>query len=162
MTTFTGQTVRAILGKIIVSGAEETLQPAETADTIFAMNNYMTALDADGINLGYTIVKSINDEITVAPGAIQGIIFNVAVMIAPDYGAVVTPAMIDGAKLGLSAMRKLSRDIQPMTLPSTLPIGSGNEDSFVDSDQHFFPGSQEGIFTETDRNILLETDTNGS
>lgn len=157
-----GQVVKAILGKIIVGAAEETLQPNETVDTIFAMNNYMTALDADGINLGYTIVSSIDDEITVAPGAIQGIIFNVAVMIAPDYGAVVTPAMIDGAKLGLSAMRKLSRDIQPMTLPSTMPIGSGNEDSFTDSDQHFFPGPQEGIFTETDRNILLETDTNGS
>ena len=157
-----GQVVKAILGKIIASGAEETLQPNETVDTIFAMNNYMTALDADGINLGYTLVESIDDDITVAPGAIQGIIFNVAVMIAPDYGAVVTPAMIDGAKLGLSAMRKLSRDIQPMILPSTMPIGSGNENNFDNNNQHFFPGPADGILTETDRNILLETDTDGS
>jgi len=155
-----GQVIRAILSKIIVNDAEAPLESVDAKDTIFAMNNYMTALDADGINLGYTLVDSLNDVLTVAPGALQGIISNVAIIIAPDYDATVSPATVQGAELGLSAMRKLSRDIQPMTLPSTLPIGSGNE-NFFDDDQHFFPGSEEGIFTETNRNILLETDTDG-
>lgn len=155
------QVVKAILGKIIVGDAEAAINPIESQDTIFAMNNFMTALDADGISVGYTIVSSLDDDITVPPGAILGIICNVAITIAQDYGASVSASTIAAAKLGLSAMRKLARDIQPLVLPSTMPIGSGNE-QFIDSDQHFFPGNPNVILTETGNNILLEDDTDGS
>ena len=69
MATTADQMVKAILGKILVRASEAEIQPDEAQDTVFAMNNYMTALAVSGINLGYTVVDDLSDPITVAPGA---------------------------------------------------------------------------------------------
>jgi len=150
---------KAILQEILVHGAESELEAVEFQDTVFAMNNYMTAQAANGINLGYTVVSDLGDDITVPAGALQGIISNVAVMIAPQFGAQVDQALIAKAKVGLNAMRKLGITIQPMAYPSTLPVGSGNEGDGNFSNDHFFPGPDENLITETGQNIGLESNT---
>ena len=153
------QVTKAILQEILVHGAESELEAVEFQDTVFAMNNYMTAQAANGINLGYTVVSDLGDDITVPAGALQGIISNVAVMIAPQFGAQVDQALIAKAKVGLNAMRKLGITIQPMAYPSTLPVGSGNEGDGNFSNDHFFPGPDENLITETGQNIGLESNT---
>lgn len=152
------QVVKAILQEILVQGSEAAFEADEVQDTIFAMNNYMTAQAANGINLGYTVVSNLGDDITIASGALQGLIANVAVMLAPQFDAVVSPSLVSKAKIGLQAMRKLGITIDPTRHPSTLPIGSGNEGDFFNTD-HFYPGNDEDILTETGRNIGLESNT---
>jgi len=147
------QVTKAILQEILVHGAESELEAVEFQDT------YMTAQAANGINLGYTVVSDLGDDITVPAGALQGIISNVAVMIAPQFGAQVDQALIAKAKVGLNAMRKLGITIQPMAYPSTLPVGSGNEGDGNFSNDHFFPGPDENLITETGQNIGLESNT---
>ena len=152
--------MRAILQEILVQATEADLEPSEVDDTIFFMNNYMTELDANGAKLGYTIVSNVADEITVAAGAINGIIKNVAVMIAPQFdSSVVTNDLIRQARDSLSTLYRLGVSLEPMVFPSTLPIGSGNEhDDF--NDQHFYPGPDEStILTEQQNNILIESGT---
>jgi hypothetical protein len=80
------QVAKASLQRILVQASEAPLEPDEYQDYIFALNNYMTQLDAQGIVLGYTVVDSLGDEVTVPTGALRGIIANMAIEVAPDYG----------------------------------------------------------------------------
>jgi hypothetical protein len=155
------QVSKAILQEILVHGAESQLEAVEFQDTIFAMNNYMTAIDANGIHLGYTVVSDLGDTITVPAGALQGIISNVAVMVAPQFGAEIPQGLAIKAKVGLRAMRKLGVTLASMQFPGTLPLGSGNETTNNwDSEQHFFFNSEDNdVSTETNQNIGLESST---
>jgi hypothetical protein len=65
------QIAKASLQRIVVQGSESSLNPDDYQDYIFALNNYMTALDADGIALGYTLVDSISDQVTIPVGALR-------------------------------------------------------------------------------------------
>ena len=151
--------VKAILGKILVRAVESELEADEIQDTIFAMNNYMTALDAEGVHLGYTVVTDLGDEITIPNGALQGLIGNVAIIMAADFGSTVDQSVIAQAKTGLSAMRKLGVTIGRQLFPSTLPIGSGNESDNWGDEWHFYPEQDETILTETGNSISLEEST---
>ena len=154
------QVVTAILQELLVQAAEQDLESSETTDTIFAMNNYMTAQDANGISLGYTVVTNLGDQITVPAGAIMGMIANIAIMVAPQFDVPIPQGLAEKARVGLSAMRKLSRNRQPTQMPSTSPIGSGNEwDHHGWNSDHFYPGADEDILTETGLNIGLESNT---
>ena len=153
-----GQAVRAILQEILVQESEADLEASEVADTIFAMNNFMTELDANGVKLGYTIINSLDDTLTIAAGAINGLIKNVAMQIAPQFDAIVTPALLAQARKGLKVMTNIGVTLQPAEFPDTLPIGSGNEhDDF--NFNHFYPGLDDTILTEGNNNILLEDET---
>ena len=152
------QVCKAILQEIVVQASEADLEADELQDTIFAMNNYMTAQDANGISLGYTVVNDLSDQITVPAGALQGIIANVAIIVAPQFGATVTQGLLVKASDGLRAMRKLGITLSPMSFPNTLPIGAGNEGDQFDRD-HFFPGPDESVLTETGQSIGLESGT---
>lgn len=159
MATTAAQVTKAILQKILTHGAESELEPVEFQDAVFAMNNYMFAQAAIGVNLGYTEVANLGDTITVAPGAIMGMINNIAIDIASDYGYSVSRETILNAGIGMDAMRKLSRNITPTAHPATLPIGAANEFDHVFNDRHFFPETDENILTETNNNIGLESGT---
>ena len=50
------QVAKASLQRILVQASEAELEPDEYQDFIFAMNNFMLSLDADGVSLGYTEV----------------------------------------------------------------------------------------------------------
>lgn len=162
MATTTAQVLKAALQEILVQGSEAPLEADEYQDAIFAMNNYMTALDANGVHLGYTIVDSLSDEITVPAGAIQGIISNVAILLAPQFMAPITDGLVAKAKMGLNAMRKLGITIEPMSFSGTLPIGSGNEGQWnggYGRNSHFYPDPVDAALTETGNSIVLETNT---
>ena len=153
------QVTKAILQEILVHGSESELEAVEFQDTVFTMNNYMTAQDASGIKLGYTVVTDLGDEITIPNGALQGLISNVAIMVAPQFGATVEQSLIAKAQMGLSAMRKLGVSQERMRFPSTLPRGSGNESNTTGREDHFFHDDQDSVLTETGNNISLETNT---
>ena len=153
------QVTKAILQEILVRSVEAPLEPDELQDTIFAMNNYMTALDADGVHLGYTVVSSLGDEVTVPAGALQGLIANVAIDVAPQFGATVSQALVLKAKKGMSAMRKLGITIGTMSYPDSLPVGSGNEGDWYNNHDHFYTGADSATLTETGNNVGLETNT---
>ena len=158
MTEKAGQVASDILLEIVVLGAEASLEASELQSTLRYINRWMTQLSAMGVNLGYTKVDSINDDITIPDGAVLGLIKNVALMIAPQYGAIVTAELAEAARDGLKAMRKLGVNIEQTRLPDTLPIGSGNE-SYTGSYSHFFAGELDQIISESSQNILIESNT---
>jgi hypothetical protein len=153
------QVIKAALQRILVQASEQELQPDEYQDAIFAMNNYMLALDAEGVTLGYTEVTNLGDDVTIPVGALRGLIGNLAMEVAPDYGGIITPALQIQAKAGYDAMVHLGNRLGVTNYPSTLPIGSGNEDTTY-LNRHFYPETEAQILAETSGAIGLEVNTN--
>lgn len=155
------QVAKASLQRILVQASEADLEPDEYQDYIFALNNWMLALDAEGVSLGYTEVSDLGDEVTVPTGALRGIIANLAIEVSPDYGGQVTPALISAAAEGLRVMRRLGQRMQSSAFPDTLPVGSGNEGGRTRfRGEYFFPDREAEILAETTGAIGLETNTN--
>jgi hypothetical protein len=153
------QVITAALQRILVRASESPLEADEYQDAIFALNNYMLDLDANGINLGYTEIDSLGDQITIPTGALRGTIANLAIELAPDYSGVVSEALVKAAREGEQTMRKLGQRSVTSRYPSTLPRGSGNYDySYVSN--RFYPDEEAQILAETTGAIGLETDTN--
>jgi hypothetical protein len=155
------QVAKASLQRILVQASEAPLEPDEYQDFIFAMNNYMAQLDAQGISLGYTQVSDLGDTVTIPTGALRGLIANMAIEVAPDYGGVVSDALVLAARQGLQTMRTIGQIIRVSALPSTLPIGSGNEVGSWGLNGHFYPDAEAEILAESTGAIGLENNTNG-
>lgn len=154
------QVAKASLQRILVQASEAALEPDEYQDFIFAMNNYMAQLDAQGIVLGYTQVSNLADEVTVPTGALRGIIANMAIEVSPDYGGVISEGLVKAAREGMQTMRTIGSRMGQTYLPSTLPVGSGNEDDSYGFGGHFYPDREAEILAETTGAIGLELNTN--
>lgn len=155
------QVAKASLQRILVQASEAPLEPDEYQDFIFAMNNYMAQLDAEGISLGYTEVSDLGDTVTIPTGALRGLIANMAVEVSPDYGGVISEGLALAARQGLKTMRLIGQRIGSSYLPTTLPIGSGNEEDVYGFGGHFYPDQEAEILAETTGSIGLEVNTNG-
>lgn len=148
--------VRAILQEILVQSSEQKIQGVDADVAILYMNITMSEL-AVTIPLGYTEVSSLADEITVPDGAIGGLIANTATRLLSQYDIIPNGQLARSAESGLNAMRILARKPIRTTRPSTLPIGSGNENTL--NDRRFFPEKEESILDEQFNTILIESDT---
>lgn len=140
-------------------------QPIETVDFnrgVLYLNRMMAALDAMGISLGFTVITSAASPITVPAGAIEGMVFNLALKLAPTYDVLISQDLRENARTGLKAMRKISF-VSPRTQhPCTLPIGSGNEGHHTFNDHHFYSCPDAELLTEQGGSILLEDSTHES
>ena len=140
MTTTAGTVAQRALKKILVQSGDSPLEPDEYADFFEDMNFYMSALESEGVKLGYTAVDNVADIVTVPPGAIRGIIANVAIEVAPDYGGSVSNELLRQAKSGMRVMRKIGQTMGAIAPPPTLPIGSGNENGSLRYPQYYGSG----------------------
>lgn len=152
--------VRDALSEILVQPAEQPVQSVDFQTGVRYLNRMMASWDAQGLSLGYTVVNNAADAITVPDGAISGIVYNLALKLAPQYDIPINPELRANALDGLDAIRNLSVTTQPTSYPCTLPIGSGNEwdGSYVDF--HHYPCPEEEMLTEREGSILLESNTN--
>lgn len=125
-----GEIIESALKRILVQGSGLALEADEYADGIEALNNMMAAYEVADIRLGYTEVNNVGDEVTVPPGARMGIIANLGILMAPDFGGTVSPSLASQAESGLQTMRLLGMPKIKAGMPSGLPIGSGNDDRY--------------------------------
>jgi hypothetical protein len=153
------QVIKAALQKILVQASEAPFEADDYQDAIFAMNLWMTDLQAQGIALGYTEVSNLSDEVTIPTGALRGLINNLAIEVSPDYGGVVSQELRMQAASGLDTMRQIGQLIPETAYPSTLPIGSGNYDQQFGVAQFFYPEQEAEILGESTGSIGLESET---
>ena len=149
--------VTDILQEILVQASEQPVEAVDFQFVVRYMNRFMADL-AVKTPLGYTKIVGPTELITIPDGAMNGLIFNTALRVAPSYDIAITQDLRNNAKEGLDTMRKLSRNLVSTKHPSTLPIGSGNEDTFRSN--HFYSGEEDTILTEQNGSILLEDTTN--
>lgn len=149
--------IESALLEIVVHSANQELDPSEFQTGVLYLNRLMAKWDADGYALGYTVVSNLSDPITVNDGVIAGIVKNLAIALAPQYGKAVPPELSRGAADGFRVIQKLSINLIPTPFPTTLPIGSGNEG--FRTDRHFFPPVEPAILTEQGGFIATEENT---
>jgi len=155
------QIMKASLGKILVQASEAPIPSDEAQTFIFSLNQYMLALNAEGIELGYTEVSDLGDEVTIPAGAIRGLVANMALELAPDFDAEVSNALLKQARNGHEAMMQIGVSVPTSNYPTTLPIGSGNYDDTF-SDYHFYESDEDPILAETTGSVGLESGTEGA
>lgn len=155
-----GDIIKDALTEITVLGAEAPVEPTDAQAAIRYLNRMMAALDADGIDLGYTEVDSFADNMTVPAGANEGIVSLLGLKMWTQYsdGQPPPPVLVASVRSGLNTLRVLAVTVGATEFPNTLPIGSGNEgDSTFDN--HFYADLQDTILAETTGSIGLEEST---
>lgn len=154
--------IKDILQEILVQASEQQVQAVDSDTTIRYMNRFMASLDATGISLNYTAVKNPSDFITIPDGALEGLIFNVALRLSTSYDIPVNPSLQISAREGMAAMQSIAVNIQPSRFPSSLPIGSGNEDDgSTYTLDHFYSDNDSLVESEIGNgSIQLESNTN--
>jgi hypothetical protein len=150
--------IEMALQELIVRGSEAPIQADEAQDAILYMNLMMAELAADGINLGYTEVTDLGDDITIPDGALLPMIKNLAFRLGAQFGVDIPRDLAVMAVSGMNTMRNIGVKIIPSQYPDTLPIGSGNEDETYNNNR-FYPDQQDSILTEQSGPILLEEST---
>jgi hypothetical protein len=150
--------VTDILQEVLVQASEQPVEAVDFQFVVRYMNRYMAQL-AVTIPLGYTKVSKPSDLITIPDGALNGLIFNVALKILNSFDIDVGPTLYENAKDGLAAMRKLARNLTSAKHPNTLPIGSGNYECNGRS-SNFYSNEEPELLTEQNGSILLEDATN--
>lgn len=143
------------LQELLVQASEQPLEAVDFETAKRYLNRMMFEFDADGINLGFTQVIKASDPITVAYGAINGIIYNLAMHLATTFDVPVGPELALKAVEGKRIMTKISTTIGPSSFPDTLPIGSGNEADHTDS-YHFYNEDPNTVNTQRGGVIGLE------
>lgn len=154
-----GAIIKDALFEILQQGDEAPIEASEAQTAIRYLNRMLLRWDAIGYPLGFTKVTNLGDLVTIPDGAIDGVVTNLAVSLAPQYDVQLSQALVTNAKLGLDAIRVLSFSIDPSSYPSTLPVGSGNEGNCTSNNNHFYPDQQDDILPETTGSIKIEEDT---
>ena len=127
------EVVSGALRLLEVRTAESAITPEEAQDGLTALNDMMNEWNVDGIDIGYETLDEVEDELFVTLGSLGAIKSNLAIYIAPEYGRIVTPALIERAKRSKRSLRA-SIPLNRSQYPDSLPIGSGNEDNNFVSD----------------------------
>lgn len=149
--------IRDALQEILVQASEQPIQPNEATDAIRYLNRMMFSWEAKGIALGYTVVSSLGDDITIPDGALEGVVLNLAIKLAPQYDVTVSMDLRENARDAYKSVLKLSVT-QPLSqYPSTLPVGSGNEGDTLDSNYHFYETDTNTLLSETTGTIVQES-----
>jgi P22 tail accessory factor len=135
-----GDIIERAFKRILVGAADAAPEADEYADALADLNSFMASLEARSIRLGYTEVDNVSDNVTIPAGAILGVISNLAITIAPDYGGTVSNELAEQARLGMHTLRKLGLPRIRTSFPNTLPMGSGNIDYGGWDDEYFASG----------------------
>jgi len=152
--------IKSALQEILVQAVESPLQPSEYQDGILYLNRMMNALAVKGINVGYTQISTLGDDITVPDGALDAIVANLAVRLFPQFsapGTPINPLLIQAANDGMGVLRHLAITMPVALFPDTLPIGSGNEDDVLT--EKFYSASEEELLGEQGGYISIESET---
>ena len=147
------------LTDLVVQASEQDLTASETTTAIRYMNRYMAQLSARGVNLGYTVVSNLGDDITIPDGALDGLRARLAIRLAPMFDVPVPVELQQAANDAEKAMYALGVQLREMQYPDRLPVGSGNENFENGDSAHFFPNRQNELRTEDNQSILAENNT---
>lgn len=156
-----GDLIKDALIEITLLGAEAPVEAVDAQGAIRYLNRMMTALNARGVDLGYTEVTNLGDDITIPAGANEGVLFLLARTLWNQYSEDGTPVpalLVANADAGLDTLLHIAVNVGPTEYPDTLPVGSGNEnDSHTTS--HFYADLQSTILAEVGGSVGLEDDT---
>ena len=153
-----GQVVNRALSLILVQPDEAAIQPSESKAAIEVLNDMMAEWDMNGISIGYSVVTSLSNDLTVPDYALAAMKSNLAVRLAPEFDGNASGLLVTLADRQHSALLNATLTIGPSPMPCTVPVGSGNSGNWGSQGNwnRFYPCSDAEILGENGGTILLE------
>ena len=120
------QLITRAFSKLGIRNSSTPITDAEMSDAILELNDFMRQMEADGIVIGWTPVRTKTDEITTPDWTWRMIYLNFAIILAPEYGKEPSQILYADARGAYSTV--LDQIIDPIrtAYPSDLPVGAGN------------------------------------
>ena len=154
--TTVAEILDSTLFDLVIAGAEVSVSSVDASQFIFKLNNMVETMIGGGVTVTWTTVSNLGDTIIIMDQAdtpvdiskycIQFLASKMAELLAPQYGVSISPETRTAIREGKKSMLKKSRKGTFVNYPSTLPVGSGNEDG-VFRDDHFYTGTTAGETT---------------
>lgn len=127
------QVIADALLAICVIRDGETPNAALQSQAIRRLNQMMALWEGEGRGLGYIPVGTVTDVLTVPDAAVLGIVNNLAIHMAPSFGATVPVEIAALAMMGLATIDKITAkevimdtDLpQPADWPGAFSINTG-------------------------------------
>jgi hypothetical protein len=120
--------IKDTLGTIQVINTTQSVSDKDMQTGIRFLNRLMTRLEASGISMGWQNVTSPDDELPMPAEVELGIMYSLGIMLAPQYGVDVMPAVAAGAQTFMNDVMRdqmVATPIQPiLDLPA--PDGWSN------------------------------------
>lgn len=107
------EVVKSALRKIISLGDTEEPSTSEMADGLEALNDFMESLAVEGVTVAHQTL-ALTDTVNLDPAHIKTVKNQLAVELAPEFGAAVDPQVAFSAREGMKALRadtKLKRTV---------------------------------------------------
>lgn len=124
------------LEDLVEQAAESPIEAPDAAGAIRYLNDLMADLEANGIDLDYTVVSNLGETVTVVAGAMRGIKALLALDLCSKYDVPVSDALSRRAGSGYKTLVNLAVSVSESNFPDTLPVGSGN---YSTTSETFFP-----------------------
>lgn len=127
-----GEIIKEAFAELGLGAYAYSLQPEDMQTALRRMNLMLAEWDADGINVGYTVVDEPNDDTFtddsgIGTEFIRGVICSLAVEIAPNYGKTVSRNTASNARRGKAKALRVSAPTPPRKIDYTaVPLGAGN------------------------------------
>lgn len=121
-----GDAIKRSLRLIRAIDANEAPEAADMETAIEALNAMLRRWEANGLALGWVPVSNPSDDLPVPDEAHEAVVYQLALRIAPEYGKMPSPLVVDGASEFLNALRRdqaVATPIQPI-LDTPWPEGA--------------------------------------
>jgi len=145
--------IRDALQELGQQAAEQPVQADELQTGIRYLNRLMRGYD--WLGLGYTVITSGSQSVTIPTYAEEWAVFKLALRLAPQFPPTDQLSVISAnEKQAWTNLLQQHQTLPEMSFDDRMPIGSGNEDGSYS--EKFYPPNENSILTEGGDNILLE------
>lgn len=139
--TSTSEIVTDALGLILADEADIGIEPNEFSQSVRILNDFAAEQFHLGVDFGYRPVVTSGDLITSPKSVNLALKQNLAVLIAPIFGAPVDADLRINAKESLKSLKALFLKNITSSFPPNMPMGSGNSNAGFASSA-FYPLAQ--------------------
>lgn len=101
----------------------ETPRADDAQDALLALNAMLQAWEGDGIRFGNAYPAALADTLNLSARELDAVAHNLAVRIAPEYGAGASPLLLDTADKLRRQVQAIYFDRRPARLDPTLIAG---------------------------------------
>jgi hypothetical protein len=127
-----------------IRASEAALEADEIQDGLTLLNDMLSNWEPIH-HLGFSPVADVADEVRIPRFAEAAVKDALAIELSPEYSRPVSPALAASATLSMKNMMTANINLGDVDMPSTLPLGSGNQCDDGD-DSRFFAQKDKANF----------------
>lgn len=96
--------IKDTLGLLQIVSPNQPVKDADMQTGIRFLNRFMTRTEADGIATGWSPIASPSDVVNLSEEAELGVMYNLAMVLAPQWGVTPLPEVAAGAAMFMNAL----------------------------------------------------------